>query len=309
MSRKKFKTIFGALVIFAVALVTGIAVGKLYVDSIPANIVVNMTEAELRDSNADVEKLVKKSKSSRPDSFSAVELYQIAEYNFDQKAAYYKSVSGYAKNMVGKQTLRSFSIFRDGQYLYNNLSPGQIDVITKITHTKGTDIVKRNTAGKWANGSKTKGSWNDADDEEYTIAEFTKKFNKHPLANITYVISSKTCPKNSASKVTKMANGNWTFTINLSGNFLTAAAVHYSYEIFYTSYGVLTAEAKRDKILPAWDEMKMTVVVDENFDFVSIDYDEKYSVNTKFGYQKVNDVFREEFFFDLDKIPSFEEVL
>ena len=292
-----------------VALVTGIAVGKLYVDSIPANVVVNMTEAELRDSDADVEKLVKKSKSSKPDSFTAVELYQIAEYNFNQKDAYYKTSNGFAKNMVGAQTLRSYRILRDGEYLFDNLSPGQIDVVTRIRHTKGSDLVTRNTQGVWENGSKQKGIFDTNKDEKYTVKEYTEKFNAHPLSNITYVISSKTCPKDAATKVSKTSDGNYTFKIKLSGNYLTAAAVHYSYEIFYTSYGILTAEAKRDTILPAWRDMEMTVVVDSNFDFVAIDYDERYYVNTKFGYQAVNDVFREEFFFDLDKIPSIEEVL
>lgn len=292
-----------------VALVTGVAVGKIYVDSIPANVVVNMTEAELRDSDADVEKLVKKSKSSRPDSFSAVELYQIAEYNFNQKEAFYKTSNGFAKNMVGAQTLRSYRIFRNGDFLFDNLSPGQIDVITRIRHTKGTDLVTRNTNGVWENGSKQRGIFDTNKDEKYTVEEYTKKFNAHPLSNITYVISSKTCPKDSATRVSKTADENYTFKITLSGSYLTAAAVHYSYEIFYTSYAILTAEAKRDIILPAWKDMTMTVVVDSNFDFVSIDYDERYSVNTKFGYQAVNDIFREEFFFDLDKIPSIEEVL
>jgi len=306
---KKFKSIFGILVVFMVALVTGVTVGKLYVDSIPANVVVNMTEAELRDSDAEVEKLVKRSETSRPDSFSAVQLYQIAEYNFNKKDAFYKTSNGFAKNMVGAQTLRSYRILRDGEYLFDNLSPGQIDVITRIRHTVGTDLVTRNTKGVWENSSKQKGIFDTNKDEKYTIEQYTEKFNAHPLSSITYVISSKTCPKDSATRVSKTNDGNYTFKISLSGNYLTAAAVHYSYEIFYTSYGLLTAEAKRDTILPAWRDMEITVVVDSNFDFVSIDYNERYYVNTKFGYQAVNDVFRDEFFFDLDKIPSIEEVL
>jgi len=309
VSSKKFKTIFGVLVIFMVALVTGVTVGKLYVDSIPDNIIMGMTEAELRDSDAVVKKLVEKSKSSKPDSFSAVELYQVAEYNFNQKENFYKTSNGYAINAVDKQTLRSFNLLRDGEYIFDNVSPGIVNVITRVRHTKGSDLVTRNTNGSFANSSKDKGVWDTKDDEKYTVKEFEGKFNRHPLSNITYVISSKTCPKDAATKVSKTADGNYSFKINLKGSYLTAAAIHYSYEIFYTSYGMLSSEAKKNTILPAWKEMEMTVVVNENFDFVSINYDEKYSVNTKFGYQTVNDVFRENFYFDLDQMPSLEEVL
>ena len=54
----------------------------------------------------------------------------------------------------------------------------------------------------------------------------------------------------------------------------------------------------------------MEVVVDSNFDFVSIDYDEKYVVFTGIGGpQEVNDIFVEKFYFDLENIPTLEEVL
>lgn len=310
MILKKYKTIFGILVIFMVAIVTGVAVGKLYVDSIPANLIVDATEAELRDDDASILKLVNRSKKENPTSFSAVELYEIAEYNFNQKDSFYKTSSGLAKNLVGAQTLRSVKLYRDGEFVFDNLSPGMIDVCTRVRYTNGASIVTRNTKGQYTDSTKKRGTFNTDDDEVYTLDEYFDKFNSHPLlSNITYVISSKTCPSDSATKVTKKSDGNYTFTIKLSGAYLTAAACHYSYEIFYTSYSILTDEAKRKTILPAWDSLEMTVVVDENFDFVSIDYVEKYAVNTKFGYQSVTDVFKEEFVFDLDKIPQLEEVL
>ena len=59
MTLKKYKTLFGVLAVLLVALVTGVAVGKIYVDSIPVNIILNATEAELRDSDEIIEELVK----------------------------------------------------------------------------------------------------------------------------------------------------------------------------------------------------------------------------------------------------------
>ena len=292
-----------------VALVTGVAVGKLYVDSLPANLVLNTTEEELRDSEEDILKLVKKSASSRPDSFSAVELYEIAEYNFNHKDAYYKTSDGDALS-VKKQGLHSTKLLRDGEYIFDNVSPGTINVITRVRHTVGTDVVTRNTEGDFAPGSgKKKGVWNDKDNVKYSVKEYTEKFNNKPLNNITYVISSKTCPQGAASKVSKASNGNYTFTIKLSGNYLYYAAIHYSYEIFYTSYNILTSEAQKKTILPAWKSMEMVVEVDSNFDFVSIKYDEKYVVNTIFDWQTVNDVFTERFYFDLKDMPTVEEAL
>ncbi len=307
MSPKKFRTIIGALAVFMVALVTGVAVGKLYVDSIPTNVVMNMTEAELRDSDADVLKLVKKSKSSKPDSFSAIELYQIAEYNFNQKDAFYKTSDGKAYNALGAQTLHSTKTYRDGEFVWDNISPGLADIKTRVRYTVGSDYVYRHTNGKPENG-KLVCDWNSKGAESYTIKEYEKKFNAGPLSSITYVISSKTCPKDAVTKVSKTSDGNYTFKIKLSGTYLTAAAVHYSYEIFYTSWGQLSGEARSKTILPAWEKMEMTVVVDENFDFVSISYDEDYKVYTFAGWQGVNDVFTERFYFGAD-VPALEEVL
>ena len=309
MTLKKYKNLFMILAVFMVALVTGVAVGKIYVDSIPENIILNVTEAELRDSDEVVEKLVERSKKESPTAFNAVELYEIAEYNFNQKDTYYKTSSGQAINLVGAQTLRSYRLLRDGEFVFDNLSPGMIDVCTRVRYTVGEDVVTRNTEGKYTDSSKTKGTFDPAYDVEYTLDEFFEKFNCHPTSGVTYLISTKTCPEGAYSKVTKTSDGNYTFTINLSGAYLTAAAIRYSYEIFYTSYGVLTSEAKEKTILPAWDKMKMTVTIDENFDFVEISYDEKYKVNTKFGYQSVNDVFTEKFVFDIEQMPTLEEVL
>jgi hypothetical protein len=307
---KKGKSIFGVFVMLLVAIVTGVEIGRIYVDNLPANVIMNATEAELRDSDEDVAKLVKKSSSSTPDSFSAVELYEIAEYNFNQKDAFYKTSSGGAKNMVGTQTLYSRKVLRDGEFVFDNLSPGIVDVKTRVRYTVGASTVTKNVKGTWVEGSnQKKATFDSAYDETYTLDEYFAKFNSQPMTNITYVISSKICTSDSYSKVTKNSDGNYTFTISLSGNALTAAAVHYSYEIYYTSYDMLSDSAKKNMILPAWDKMTMTVVVDSNFDFVSISYDENYSVYTKFGYQAVNDIFTENFYFELDKIPTLQEVL
>lgn len=309
MTLKKYKTLFGVLAVLLVALVTGVAVGKIYVDSIPVNIILNATEAELRDSDEIIEELVERSKKENPTAFTAVELYEIAEYNFNQKDAYYKTSNGRAINLVGAQTLRSYRLLRDGEFVFDNLSPGMIDVCTRVRYTVGEETATRNTEGKYTDSSKTKGSFDSAYDEEYTLEEYYEKFNCYPTSGVTYLISTKTCPEDACSKVTKTSDGNYTFTISLSGTYLTAAAYRYSYEIFYTSYGVLTSEAKENIILPAWEDMKMTVVIDENFDFVEISYDENYKVNTKFGYQSVNDVFTEKFVFDVEQMPLLEEVL
>lgn len=292
-----------------VALVTGVAVGKIYVDSMPANIILNFTEAELREDDEVVKNLVERSKRSNPDDFTAVELYLIAEYNFNQKDAYYKVSSGGAKNLIGTQTLYSRKLLRDGEFVFDNLSPGQINVCTRVRYTVGAETVTRNTEGKYTDSSATKGKWDSAYDEQYTLDEYYEKFKSKPTSGVTYLISTKTCPEDACSKVTKTSNGNYTFTISLSGTYLTAAAFSYSYEIFYTSYGILDQSAKDGTILPAWNDMKMTVTVDENFDFVSISYNENYKVLAFAGYQSVNDVFTETFVFDLDKMPTLEEVL
>ena len=67
-------------VIILVAVITGVAIGSIYIDGIvPSVDTSSLTEATLRDDEEMIKKLYEDAVSGRKTTFSAVELYQIGE--------------------------------------------------------------------------------------------------------------------------------------------------------------------------------------------------------------------------------------
>ena len=68
-------------IIILVAVITGVAIGSVYVSNIiPSVDTSSLTEATLRDEEGEIERLYNDAISGRKTSFSAIELYQIGEY-------------------------------------------------------------------------------------------------------------------------------------------------------------------------------------------------------------------------------------
>ena len=112
-------------IIILVAVITGVAIGSVYVSNIiPSVDTSSLTEATLRDEDSEIERLYNDAISGRKTSFSAVELYQIGEYKLKNTDRYVKILSGDVFNMMGSQSMRAIKTSTEDGIYYLKMSKG-----------------------------------------------------------------------------------------------------------------------------------------------------------------------------------------
>ena len=304
----KAKNLIGVIVVL-VALFSGYLVGRIYVDSIQPAAVVNATEADLREKSEKVQELCKKADGGASvSSFSAVELYLIAERKLNTADSFYKQTLGTIKQTAGVLNQQTEKLKRDGKFVFNKYSPGKVifgidtEVCSRTIYDYSTKLTKVNTEGTFTN-RETMGQYtatfNDADWIEYSEAEYFEKFATASTTPNPYIISSTTCAGADVSAVSRTAEGDYTFTIKLSGDMLTLSALYYSKEIAFS--GGMGE--------PKWVSLEMTVVIGSDFNFKTIGYVEEYKVKAPVvGWTPVVDRFTDTYNFDLATMPTIEEV-
>ena len=121
MKSIKSFVVFG--VIFAVAIISGVAIGSIYVSSLSPEINTSaMTEAELRGDQEEIAKLYEDAISGRKTSFDAVELFQIAEYKLKQTPRYVKVLSGKVTSAFVTQDMLTNKIVTEDGVTYLKMS-------------------------------------------------------------------------------------------------------------------------------------------------------------------------------------------
>jgi hypothetical protein len=304
----KAKNLIGVIVVL-VALFSGYLVGRIYVDSIQPAAVVNATESDLREKSEKVQELCKKADGGASvSSFSAVELYLIAEHKLNAADSFYKQTLGTIKQTAGVLNQQTDKLKRDGKYVFNKYSPGKVifgidtEVCSRTIYDYSTESTKVNPKGSFTN-KETLGqytaSFNDNNWTTYDVAAYQEEFGTHPTTPNPYIISSTTCVGADVSAVSKTAEGDYTFTIKLSGDMLTLSALYYSKEIAFS--GGMGE--------PKWVSLEMKVVVGSDFNFKTISYVEEYKVKAPVvGWTPVVDRFTDTYNFDLATMPTIEEV-
>ena len=315
MTIKKFRRFFSLAIICLVAVVTGVAVGKIFVDqNVPAAVVTG-TAADYKDSDASILALVAKADGGESvESFSAVELFEIAEYKLSKQNHYRIMTGDVDTNTFGivvNQYQQTERLFRDGVSVVNKLSPSDggvaPDVCAQTICNTNTGKIKINLKGSFENKDKRriellKAKFQESDFVYYTEEEYTKEFSCSSSELLPYVISSLTCGQGTYDKSPKKnSDGTYSFEIKMSGDHLAAAGIYYSKEINYSA-GVAT--------FVGWDSLVMNVTIDKNFNFLSISYLEKYLMkhNTTGAKPVVTNNFVDKFFYGED-VPTLEEVL
>ena len=304
----KAKNLIGVIVVL-VALFSGYLVGRIYVDSIQPAAVVNATESDLREKSEKVQELCKKADGGASvSSFSAVELYLIAEHKLNTADSFHKQTLGTIKQTAGVLNQQTDKLKRDGKYVFNKYSPGKVifgidtEVCSRTVYDYSTEITKVNPKGSFTN-KETLGqytaSFNDNNWTTYDVAAYQEEFGTHPTTPNPYIISSVTCSGATVSAVTKTADGDYAFSIKLSGDMLTLSALYYSKEIAFS--GGMGE--------PKWVSLEMTVVIGSDFNFKTISYVEEYKVKAPVvGWTPVVDKFTDVYNFDLATMPTIEEV-
>lgn len=304
MTSSRYKRLTGFVLIVAIALVTGFLVGKIYVDNLEPPTQVSAEESSLRESEETIKDWVEQAESGKSaTSFSAVELYNIAEYKLYNADKYYKVMTGKVSNTFSSpQEMRGIKIFNDGILAYDKLSPSSIpiaNICSRIVYDTNTGKIKINSNGSWAGGTADiTGVFDKNKFDDYTLEEYKEKYNTIPTNVMPYIISSITCSQEgSTTPVVSNGDGTYSFSIKLSGDNLTLAALYYSYEIQISS-GAMN--------LPTWKSLQMNVTIDEDFNFKTISYVEIYGVkmNILGGISAtVTDNFVDNFYFG-DAVPE-----
>lgn len=285
-------------------MVTGLSIGKIYVDNLEVPSTVSADESSLREKQEDVEEWVAMANSGASvDSFTVVQLYNIAEYNLKNSNEYFKLMTGIVNAPMGiKQEMRSEKIFKDGIFVYNKLSPSTSSlspsICSRVIYDTNTDKIKISPKGVFDSSSEIiKGIFDKNSYEDYSMDMYLENFNTNPLNIMSYIISNITLGQNKVSPVTENEDGTYSFSIAIDGDYLALAALNYSYEIKFSS-GMASP--------PKWVSLNMDVIIDSNFNFVGIDYTEVYKMNVSgIGMMTVTDEFSDKFYFG-DDVPEID---
>ena len=304
----KYKQTISTLLVLLIAVVTGVSVGKIYVDSLEVAPIVAASEEALR-ANDDVEALVARAKFSSVTSFTPVELYLIAEHNLNNSPEFYKIMTGTVYATLGiTQPMKGERLKTNGKLIYNKLSPSTSSfapaICSRVIYDYATpDEVTVIPTGTFASTSPDLiGNFNSADADVYTLDEYRETFNTFPTTVLPYIITSITCADaDNISEVTDNGDDTYSFSISLSGSSLAMAGLYYAYEIRFSS-------GMSD--LPSWTSMTMEVTIDSSFNFVEISYNETYRMNAPaIGMTPVTDEFVDRFYFDEETIQQAYEAI
>lgn len=301
-------------VIILVAVITGVAIGSVYVSGIvPSVDTSNLTEATLRDDENEIAKLYEDAVSGRRTSFSAVELYQIGEYKLKNTDRYVKILSGRVESLFGiTQNMKAIKTSTEDGIYYLKMSPGTVSMAVKqryeydnpneiyLNETRDKNDIKGNTVDEY---------YVDLDEstaKTLTLDEYKSFFNTEPTTPLTYIVSDLTTQEGTYdTNVTLNSDNQYVFNIKMTGEYATYAAFYYSYEIRHFSGDIPTTPPKQSE-LPSWKSVEMTVTMDSDFNILSIHYLESYNIDTSIlPNAPVNDDFEDVFYYDDETIEQY----
>lgn len=300
-------------VIILVAVITGVAIGSIYVSGIvPSVDTSSLTEATLRGDEETIKKLYEDAVSGKKTTFSAVELYQIGEYKLKNTERYVKILSGKVTNRFTPQYMKAIKTSTEDGIYYLKMSPGTAPMAVKqrYEYAKPNEVYLNETR---SNNNITGDSIetymvNIPENNAKTISldEYKSIFNTEPTTPLTYIVSSYTTQEGTYDKdVTLNSDNQYVFNIKMTGEYATYAAFYYSYEIaHFAGFSVPTAPPTQDD-LPRWESVEITVTMNSDFTIQSIKYLEKYRVDLILNNVAVSDDFTDVFYYDDETVDKY----
>ena len=335
----KTKSLIFYTILALVAIVTGVAIGSIYLNTLPKGTSgFGLTKAMFRDDDKTVETLYNEAINGKKTSFSAVELYQIGEYKLKNGgASYVKVLSGDVSAGVGfikvPQQMKSIKISTNDGVYYLKMSKAESAMAPSMAVKQKYEYDNPNMV--YLNETRDSNDIDGDTSEDFklvigedtarniTVDEYKLIFNTSPATPLTYIISSKTTAEgNFYQNVTLNSSGKYVFKIKMTGEYATNAATYYSYEIAHFSNKEIvlppsdvTNEAEMQKYynkvssaLPKWQSVEIEGVMDENFNLVSLKYKEVYTVKQTVKQMEVNatvtDNFTDVFYYDQKTIDE-----
>ncbi len=295
-----YKKILPTFLVIALAVLTGLVIGKMYLSANTALADSKLSWAEAHTPMNEVEALYNSSKEKNIKEFSAKELYLIAEYKLSLSdftittTGTIESGVSLGGKVVGKESpvmMRSVKQKAGNLYTYEKLSPTRSvagiptpNICMQMTYDlqkkNEVKIVKSDSGAYFTN----KGSYSSIDPSvlradfdgasvkdttRMRVADYEKQFKATPDKQyVPFIISNVTYK---AKPEVTHQDGLHSFTIRLDGHdVLKDAALYYAKEICYTcGYGNPSIN---------WSNVTINVVIDDNFNFKTIEYDENYKL-------------------------------
>lgn len=300
-------------VIILVAVITGVAIGSIYIDGIvPSVDTSSLTEATIRDDEETIKKLYEDAVSGKKTTFSAVELYQIGEYKLKNTERYVKILSGKVTNKFTPQYMKAIKTSTEDGIYYLKMSPGTAPMAVKqrYEYAKPNEVYLNETR---SNNNITGDSIEtymvnipESNAKTISLDEYKSIFNTEPTTPLTYIVSSYTTQEGTYDKdVTLNSNNQYVFNIKMTCEYATYAAFYYSYEIaHFAGFSVPTAPPTQDD-LPRWESVEITVTMNSDFTIQSIKYLEKYRVDLILNNVAVSDDFTDVFYYDDETVDKY----
>ena len=328
-----YKKAISFVLIIAIAVVSGFSIGKIFLDSTTIDAqTVTESEEKLRDDESAIKALYERAMNGASvDSFSGIELYQIAEYKMNQSQFFMREMFGETLSTGQTAILRTQRIKMNDDLVFYKLSPAKriignlstpnlcskfsysLKNENKINLSMGSEKCFLDTSAK----DKLDAVFSDVVESlEYSKSQYMSDFKTTPKTSVLpYIISSKTCSLDCISDFAQNEDGTYSYKINLSGDNLNKAAMYYTYEIMYTSGyfsyafskpGVSEAQPLKRGEGVSWKNAELTVTIDADFNFKHIGYVENYSLGSEaipvVKKAECKDTFDDFFYFDEESI-------
>ena len=238
--------------------------------------------------DATYEKFKKTSKAKYFDSFSHVELINIALLKLKEVDHFYTISEGMVNAAGVKQSIASTYIKNNHEYFEENFSYSKFVKAANRFYQNEESI-------NWFKGkyvSLTEGNYQDAKLTEYTFDEFDTTWGRTMDRGCIYIISSKSYLKGSVDK-----NSDGTYAINVY--------LHPTYGVLrYVKQMKMTGGLSQE---PIFHEVHLTFNVDDELNLKSFVTDETYDVHMVIDAKNSKASLTQTYYYEERNIPSIDE--
>ena len=255
------KSIIILVIISLAGILTGVFVGSYFIGGYVPDYS-QYSEAMLRD---DVKTLSQRAEGKSPSQFKAYEIFEIAEYRMFTHGSVLVTSSGEV-DTIASQTISGVKAYENGTYFKENLSKGIKNVGERTYYNEGDDFVTKYEASKIS--SQMVGTYKSP--KNVMLNDYKNTVGVPVTSFVGYIVSSKTVLNvNDSAKKVSLENGETGYEFSLQLNAITSVL----------NYVKQMKDMSQLPDYPAFTDITLNVIVDEEFRFIQIETLEHYSVN------------------------------
>lgn len=255
------KSIIILVIISLAGILTGVFVGSYFIGGYVPDYS-QYSEAMLRD---DVKTLSQRAEGKSPSQFKAYEIFEIAEYRMFTHGSVLVTSNGEV-DTIASQTISGVKAYENGTYFKENLSKGIKNVGERTYYNEGDDFVTKYEASKIS--SQMVGTYKSP--KNVMLNDYKNTVGVPVTSFVGYIVSSKTVLNvNDSAKKVSLENGETGYEFSLQLNAITSVL----------NYVKQMKSLSQLPDYPAFTDITLNVIVDEEFRFIQIETLEHYSVN------------------------------